>query len=166
MRVLHAYYSSSADSGDRAAVCSSAVFYFSALSALELTPLAWHECRVGDEDTDGLVPPVAPMAQKLSGSFLMDSNLLEDFHMHRLGSRVLVVAAVSLLPYATAHAYIGPGLTVGVVAIILGTVASIFLAFVGILWYPTKRLIARWRKAAPAVREPRQADEDSDRTNQ
>jgi uncharacterized membrane-anchored protein len=109
--------------------------------------------------------PLSPNATEAVRFFLGGSNLLEDPRMHWLGSRLLVVSALALLPYATAHAYIGPGLTVGVVAIVLGILGSIFLAFVGILWYPTKRLIARWRKAAPSELNPRQADHDSDRAN-
>lgn len=57
----------------------------------------------------------------------------------------LTVGVLLLLQLTTAHAYIGPGLAVGTVAIVLGVLSSIFLAFVGILWYPIKRLINRRR---------------------
>ena len=59
--------------------------------------------------------------------------------------------ALLQLPLA-AHAYIGPGAGAGTIAIVLGILSSIFLAFVGILWYPFKRLIKAWkgRKAAAA----------------
>jgi hypothetical protein len=41
----------------------------------------------------------------------------------------------------TAHAYVGPGVGAGTIAVVLGILSSIFLAFVGIIWYPIKRLI-------------------------
>ena len=52
--------------------------------------------------------------------------------------------AMLQLPLA-AHAYIGPGAGAGVLAIVLGILSSIFLAFVGILWYPIKRMIKAWK---------------------
>jgi len=52
--------------------------------------------------------------------------------------------ALLQLPIA-AHAYIGPGAGAGTIAIVLGILSSIFLGFVGILWYPIKRLIKAWK---------------------
>ena len=49
--------------------------------------------------------------------------------------------ALTLLHVAPAYAYIGPGVGAGTIAIVLGILSSIFLAFVGIVWYPLKRLI-------------------------
>ena len=46
-----------------------------------------------------------------------------------------------LLPSMTAEAYIGPGVGAGSIVVVLGILASIFMAFVAILWYPVKRLI-------------------------
>jgi hypothetical protein len=43
------------------------------------------------------------------------------------------------------HAYIGPGASAGAIAVVLGIIASIFLAFVAILWYPFKRLYKNWK---------------------
>jgi len=43
------------------------------------------------------------------------------------------------------YAYIGPGMGGGVVAIIFGFFAAIFLALWAILSYPIKRAIKRWR---------------------
>lgn len=40
-------------------------------------------------------------------------------------------------------AYIGPGLGTGVIATVIGVIASILLAIFAILWYPFKRLIKR-----------------------
>jgi hypothetical protein len=41
--------------------------------------------------------------------------------------------------------YIGPGLDGGVIATVLGFLASIFLALFAIIWYPIKKLIGRFR---------------------
>ena len=45
-----------------------------------------------------------------------------------------------------AHAYIGPGVGVGVIAVVIGILGAIFLAFVAILWYPFKRLVTACRR--------------------
>ncbi len=43
-------------------------------------------------------------------------------------------------------AYIGPGLGGGFIAAIAGILISIFLALFAILWYPFKKLIAKFKK--------------------
>ena len=40
-------------------------------------------------------------------------------------------------------AYLGPGLGGGAIALILGIIASVFLAVFAVVWYPIKRLV-RW----------------------
>ena len=55
--------------------------------------------------------------------------------------------AIALISATPAEAYVGPGVGAGTIAIVLGILSSIFLAFVGIIWYPVKRLIKR-RKAS------------------
>ena len=74
--------------------------------------------------------------------------------------RKLITAAAMLavLPL-TAHAYIGPGAGAGTIAIVLGVLTSIVMAFVGILWFPIKRLLKR-RKTSPqtAAQAGRQAE--------
>jgi len=54
------------------------------------------------------------------------------------------------------YAYIGPGAGAGAIAVVLGVIASIFLAFVAILWYPIKRLFRRRRekKSKDAAKQP------------
>jgi hypothetical protein len=42
--------------------------------------------------------------------------------------------------------YIGPGLGGGVIAAVLGILASFFLALFAILWYPFKRLYQKIKK--------------------
>ena len=60
---------------------------------------------------------------------------------------VIPIGLLAVLQATTAQAYIGPGAGAGTIAIVLGILSSIFLAFVGILWYPIKRLL-KGRKAS------------------
>lgn len=64
----------------------------------------------------------------------------------------LILLLVPLLLVALpANAYIGPGAGAGTIAVVLGILASIVMAFFGILWYPVKRLIKK-RKATRQAR--------------
>ena len=65
----------------------------------------------------------------------------------------------------TAHAYIGPGAGAGMLAIVLGILSSIFLAFVGILWYPIKRLIKTWKGSAKSAAGPGHKTEETSSGN-
>lgn len=59
---------------------------------------------------------------------------------------ILALGMLGLAPLQAAQAYIGPGAGAGTIAVVLGILASILMAFVAIVWYPLKRL-ARGRKA-------------------
>jgi hypothetical protein len=56
--------------------------------------------------------------------------------------RYLLAGMLVLLPLS-AEAYIGPGLGLGTIGVVLGTLMSIGLALLAIIWYPFKRL---WKK--------------------
>jgi hypothetical protein len=71
----------------------------------------------------------------------------------------VVCLALALLPVTPAYAYVGPGVGAGTIAIVLGILSSIFLAFVGIIWYPIKRLI----KGRKGSKRPG-SDSDTDRS--
>lgn len=60
---------------------------------------------------------------------------------------VLLAFAVVLAPFGSAHAYVGPGLGLGTLMVILGFLGSLLLAVFGIFWYPIKRVLKK-RKAA------------------
>jgi O-antigen/teichoic acid export membrane protein len=65
-----------------------------------------------------------------------------------------IVGALLLVLFAMpASAYVGPGLGAGTVAVVLGVIASVFLALVGILWYPFKRLFKRFRRNGSAPKQ-------------
>lgn len=65
--------------------------------------------------------------------------------MRGLSLGVFLLAILAALP---AQAYIGPGAGAGAVAVVLGVIASIFLALVAIVWYPLKRLIKRLKSSS------------------
>jgi hypothetical protein len=65
---------------------------------------------------------------------------------------IVSLVLLATLPVTAAHAYIGPGAGAGTIAVVLGILSSIFLAFVGIVWYPIKRLLRKLKGGAkPSV---------------
>ena len=62
----------------------------------------------------------------------------------------LIFALVSTFS-SSVFAYIGPGLGVGTVGVILGVIGSLFLALFAIFWYPVKRLVKKSKKPQPEV---------------
>ena len=58
-------------------------------------------------------------------------------------------------------AYIGPGLSGGVIGVILGILASIGLAILAIVWYPLKRLIKGKKKSSAKTVGSEAADASS-----
>lgn len=55
---------------------------------------------------------------------------------------ILFLSVLLLVPGA-AHAYIGPGLGAGTIAVVLGLIGSVILALFAVLWYPFKRLVQK-----------------------
>ena len=58
---------------------------------------------------------------------------------------------ISALLIDNAYAYVGPGLGLGTIGVFVGMVFAVFLAIVGVIWYPLKRML-RKLKAAKADR--------------
>lgn len=54
-----------------------------------------------------------------------------------------LVATVFLVLAPVAHAYVGPGLGLGVIGALFGAIAVVFLAIVGVFWYPLKRILRK-----------------------
>lgn len=63
----------------------------------------------------------------------------------------IIILSLALLTAVIYHdpvfAYIGPGIGAGAISVVLGVLASVFLALVAILWYPIKRIIRRKKKS-------------------
>ena len=59
----------------------------------------------------------------------------------QLNSRIhIFLLLVALLATSSpAHAYLGPGLSLGAILIVVGVVFSVGLALYGLLWFPLKR---------------------------
>ena len=74
----------------------------------------------------------------------------------------------SLVPFfgliPSANAYIGPGLGLGTVGVIVGILGSIILALIAVLWYPFKRVLKKIKKikAIDSEEEPNESAEESD----
>jgi uncharacterized membrane protein len=70
--------------------------------------------------------------------------------------RKLVFSTNLLLAFTLAfpaYAYIGPGAGAGMIAVVFGVVASVFFAFVAIIWYPIKRLFKGRKPTAMTLGE-------------
>lgn len=67
--------------------------------------------------------------------------------------RRYIAIGLVLTPLA-AEAYVGPGLGVGIFGVLLGALMAVALAFMGVIWYPLKRLVQKVRP------EPAHADRD------
>jgi hypothetical protein len=97
----------------------------------------------------GMKLPTTRLHNRTSGEFLImpyqrkTSGLL----------RMLIVALVFVGWASHAHAYIGPGLGAGTIAVIVGVVGSILLAVFGIFYYPIKRMIKSRKQEAEADEE-------------
>lgn len=53
-----------------------------------------------------------------------------------------------------AQAYVGPGVGLGTIIVVLGVIGSVFVAIFAILWYPVKRLLKRRKAEASAKQQP------------
>ena len=60
-------------------------------------------------------------------------------------NRLRIIFVLCIL-YSPMYAYIGPGMSGGLIATILGIIGSIFLAIFGILYYPIKRFLKNRKK--------------------
>ena len=64
----------------------------------------------------------------------------------RVKQTIKIVLPILLLMTLPASAYIGPGMGGGVIAVVFGILAAIFMAIFGFIYYPIKRWLKR-RKA-------------------
>lgn len=51
-----------------------------------------------------------------------------------------------LIPIEEIFAYVGPGISGGLIASVLGFIGAFFLALFGILYYPIKRMIKKRKR--------------------
>ena len=74
--------------------------------------------------------------------------------MRRLILLSLVMTALLMGDINSAEAYIGPGVGIAAIGTVLGLLAAIFLAILGLVWFPIKRIL-RQRKASKEARGER-----------
>lgn len=65
----------------------------------------------------------------------------------------LVAIALQLFVPESAGAYIGPGVGISAIGTVVALIAAVFLAIVGFLWYPIKRLLAKLKKKRKTNKE-------------
>ena len=67
---------------------------------------------------------------------------------------ILMALVLLFVLCGNALAYVGPGVGLGVIGAFLGTVLAVLLAIVGVIWYPMKRLISKFRGEMSPSTEP------------
>jgi len=72
---------------------------------------------------------------------------------------VMLMIGVLLSP-TSAWAYLGPGLGAGAIAAILGVIGAVFLAIVGVVWYPLKRVLKGRQRAQAQNAQARKENAD------
>ncbi|MFQ5347382.1 MAG: hypothetical protein ACE5ED_06015 [Rhodothalassiaceae bacterium] len=78
------------------------------------------------------------------------------------GAGIALSGCVLLAPLPAA-AYVGPGAGLSAIGSILAVIAAVFLAIVGFVWYPIRRLIRKLRAGTARAEGPetQQADPES-----
>ncbi len=84
--------------------------------------------------------------------------------------RCLIVCLFASFYLTPAYAYLGPGLGTGALAVILGIIASVFLALFAIFWYPIKKLFKKDKGAdaeavLPATQEALPEEQSDSKTD-
>lgn len=78
---------------------------------------------------------------------------------------IILTLSVFLLTAGEAQAYMGPGLGLGALGVILGFVLSIGLAVLALVWYPAKRMLRRLKTQAAqneiSAPSPRDSNDDA-----
>lgn len=72
--------------------------------------------------------------------------------------RLLILIVAGTMCCSQAWAYFGPGMAVGAAATIVGMALGFVLLLVGLIWYPIKRLRAKFRRP-PSVSHQKQRAE-------
>ena len=68
-------------------------------------------------------------------------------------SGLALATVVTLMP-TSAAAYIGPGAGLGAIGTLFALIGAVFLAVVGLLWYPLKRMIKGKKSSSSSQDKP------------
>lgn len=66
---------------------------------------------------------------------------------------ILLTVLISFLCIEEVFAYIGPGLGLGAIGAFFGTILAILLGLIGIIWYPVKRMIKKYKADKDSMKE-------------
>ena len=72
-------------------------------------------------------------------------RMLKLQRLYHLCAMFLVVVCVVCLCPLPGFAYVGPGAGLSVIGTIVALIVAIILAIVGFIWYPIKRILAKWK---------------------
>jgi hypothetical protein len=61
----------------------------------------------------------------------------------RIASAATAALALLLISTTAAEAYLGPGAGLSAIGSVVSVISAVFLAIVGFIWYPIKRLFKR-----------------------
>jgi len=70
---------------------------------------------------------------------------MRNLRLPALSAAAVAALTTAALPLSSAEAYVGPGVSAGAIAVVLGILGSVFLALFAIVWYPLKRLMKKGR---------------------
>ena len=84
------------------------------------------------------MPNLLKIPKNLRAS-LQPHNRRKSSHYSAIGLTTTILVLFS--PHAAA--YVGPGLGLGVIGAILGTLAALLMAIVGLFWYPIKTMFKK-----------------------
>lgn len=65
----------------------------------------------------------------------------------------ILVLLIFIVLTGDAHAYVGPGLGLGVIGAIISGILAVLLAIVGVIWYPLKRILKKKQAASDSKKE-------------
>jgi O-antigen/teichoic acid export membrane protein len=60
---------------------------------------------------------------------------------------IFLILLISVFLIDNAYAYVGPGLGLGAIGAFVGVVVAVLLAIVGVIWYPLKRMLRKFKAA-------------------
>lgn len=66
---------------------------------------------------------------------------------------ILLTAMIFFLSIKNVFAYVGPGLGLGAIGAFFGTILAILLGLIGIIWYPVKRMIKKYKTDKNPMKE-------------
>lgn len=80
-------------------------------------------------------------------------NAIDSVSIVRKAPLLTYLAFMILITAEPAYAYVGPGGGISAIGSLIALISAVFLALVGFLWFPIKRLIKSMKKSQPPSEE-------------